>query len=116
MRNSPDERRVHDGCNNADSNGLLFLGLSTRAAAPPEDQGVNTVRSNSEDDHRSVASAHVHRQTCGYESNCCNCLGDGNVPRALVEFTAAPRDGDCDGAGNQVWWACEDEGNSFIES
>lgn len=33
------------------------------------------------------------------------------MPRSFVEFTGGPGDENCDCAGDEVWWAGEDESN-----
>jgi hypothetical protein len=112
----PDERSVHDGRHDTDGNSLLLGCLATGGSAPSENQGVDAVCSDGEDDHSGVAACDADGGACDKKTDGGDTLGDCDVPGALVELTRRP--GDCDGdcAGDQVGWACKDEGDELGET
>ena len=54
-----DERSVRDRGHHGDSNGFLFLSLGTDGSGPTEDDTVDTVGTETEDDHRDVSTCSI---------------------------------------------------------
>jgi hypothetical protein len=82
----PDERGVHDGCDYTNGNGLLLWSLATSRSTPTQDERVDTVCSDSEDDHGDIAACNTEGRACDKETDGSDDLRDGNVPCALIEF------------------------------
>jgi hypothetical protein len=102
----PNKTRIHNRRHNTNRNSLLLRCLSTGRAAPSEDKRVNAIRADGEDDHSSVSARNADGRGSNEETDNGYALGNGNVPCALVEFARGPGDCDCDGASDQVGWAC----------
>jgi hypothetical protein len=71
---------------------------------------------NGEDDHGDVAAGGIANGGSQHEAEGSDSLGDGDVPRALVELARAPGDGDGDGTGDQVGRAGEDQADGGVEA
>jgi hypothetical protein len=56
---SVDERSVRDRSHHGNGNSLLFLSLRADGSCPTEDDGVDTVGTETEDDHRDVSTGSV---------------------------------------------------------
>ena len=112
----PDERRVHDGGDNANGDSLLLRRLTARGSAPSEDERVDAVGADGEDDHSHVATRNTERRACDEEADGGDDLADGDVPGALVELAGRPGDGNCDAAGDEVGRAGEHEGDGLAEA
>jgi hypothetical protein len=112
----PDERSVHDRCDNSNRNRLLLRCLSTRRSAPSEDKRVDTVCADGEDDHGCIATRNANGRAGDEEPDGGDALGYGDVPCAFVELARGPGDGDCDDAGDEVGWAGQDKGDELGEA
>lgn len=109
----PDETGVHDGSHYSDRNGLLLLCLTTGAAAPAENQGVDAVRADGEDDHANVSARCVTREACGDETDRRDNLRERDVPCTFVELARRPRNGNSHRASDEVGGTREDEGDGL---
>lgn len=74
--------------------------------------GLSEELTDGEDDHGDVAAGGVEGGSRRDEADRCNCLGEGDVPRALVELAGAPGDENGDRAGDEVGRASEDQADS----
>jgi hypothetical protein len=83
----PDERGVHDGGDDSNSDGLLLRSLTASGSAPTQDERVDTICPNGEDDHGDVAACNTEGRTCNEETDGSDDLRDGDVPCALVELS-----------------------------
>ena len=112
----PDERDVHNHGHHGDGHSLLLLCLTADGTAPTEDERVDTVRADCEDGHRHVSTSHVEGRAGSHKSNHRDGLGDGDVPRSLVQLTRGPRDGNRDGSGDEVGRAGERESDGLSKA
>jgi hypothetical protein len=112
----PDERRVHDCGDNADSDSLLLGRLSACRSAPTQNERVDTICANGEDDHGRVAACYANGCAGNQETDSGYALGDGDMPCAFVELAGRPGDGNGDYAGDEVGWACQDERDELGEA
>lgn len=112
----PDKRSVHDSCHDTDCDGLLLGCLATGGSAPTENERVDAVGTDGENDHGDVAARNTDFSAGESETESGYGFGDGDVPGSLVELARRPRHGDCDGAGNEVGRAGQDEGDGRAEA
>lgn len=105
---SVDERSIRDRSHHGDSDCLLLLSLGTDGRGPAENDGVDTVGTETEDDHRDISTGSVAWWQRGSEDETenSNNFAAGNVPGSLVVFTRSPRDKERSDTSDQIRGAC----------
>lgn len=112
----PDEGGVHNSGDYANSDSLLLRSLTAGGSAPTQNERVNTVCADGENDHGDIATGSTDVGASKTESKGGDTLGDGDMPRALVELARRPGDSDGDGTGNEVGWASQHKRDGLVEA
>lgn len=84
---SPDETRVRRANDNRNRNSSLLLCLSAGSTNPPENDTINSISSNSENNHADVACSSVVDCESKYESKNGDSLSNCDVPGSLIELS-----------------------------
>lgn len=106
----PDERDVCNGVHDSERGRLLLLGLAASTRYPSEDDAVDSIGADGEYDHGEVLRPEVQSRATQHETKNSNCFCRCDMPRPFVVFTGLPRPVDADNAGDQVWWAGQNQG------
>lgn len=88
----PDEGDVHNHGHDTDGHGLLLFCLATDAAAPSQNERVDSVGTNSENYHGHVSACKVQSSAGGHEPDGGYSLGCCNMPCPFIELPGRPGD------------------------
>lgn len=112
----PDETECGADVGNGQSRRLLLLTLPACATDPSQDDRVYTVGADREDAHGEVPGSNVQCRAGQNETKYRNCLGDGDMPRALVVVSRRGCISHRNDASNQEWWTGQNQCDCPVET